>query len=302
MGNEAAAASKSKKSFFSRFFGGKKKDAAANAQNVGSNSENERQAYGRNFKERVRNFNKFEVSEANDLFEVGAKLGKSSKLGFKSNSDSFEIIGMTLTSVNRTISQPFSFEHKQYNDRTFDSLITTFELLINCCDRYIDEHTDPKSSYGKERKELVMKLKGIAQVDKVRLESNETDFKNMDADSQSKTSFFEMLKSARTVQLHTDDYEQLRDSKATGGLASDVMKLNVSGNNVRGLQEGEQATHYFKFEDSIDLSKGDWQETDEGRVLTGFNGSMVVDDLLKRFQNVAPLMRKLSENGQALIL
>lgn len=108
-------------------------------------------------------------------------------------------------------------------------------------------------------------------MDKAKLDIQASDFKSMNADQQSQVSFLSMLQNARAVHLHTDDFEQLRNSKATGGMASDVMKLNVSGDSVRGLQEGERATHYFNFADEYDTSEKE------------FSGRVVVDNILKRF-------------------
>ena len=277
--DEKTSGKKSKTGFFSRFFGKKNKDDV----DMGSNSANEQRAYGTNFKEHADNFYKFGVTEANDLFEVGKKLGKSFKLGRKGNSDSFEAIGIMLVGLNDQLARTFSFQHKETNDVNFDSLISTFDLLISCCDAYLAAHEEPKSIFGKNRRELVMKLKGIAQVDKSKLSGQEAYFKSLTADQQSQVSVLGMLRSARTVQLHTDDFEQLRDSKATGGQASDVMKLSVNGDDVRGVEQGEKATHYFKFEDEIDLSKGKWEEDDNGEMKTSFNASMTVDNILKRY-------------------
>lgn len=288
MGGDFASDKKTKKpGFFSRIFGGKKKDDTANAQNFGSNSENEGRVRGGNFKEITQNFYKFGVTEVSDLFEIGKKLGNSYKLGRKGNSESFEAIGIMLNSLNERLSDRFSFEHKEYNDIVFDSVVSTFDTLIKLCDEYIKTHEDPKSIFGKNRKELVDKLRGIAQADKAKLESQTADFKSLNADQQSQTSFLAMLRSARTVHLHTDDFEQMRDSKATGGQASDVMKLNVNGDNVRGVRDGEKATHYFKFEDEINIDRAEWVEGTWGNMELQFNASTVIDNVLKRYPDVS---------------
>lgn len=131
-------------------------------QNFGSNSENEKQIVGGSFKEITQNFYKFGVTEVSDLFEIGKKLGTSYKLGRKGNSESFEFIGMMLDSLNDQLSTRFSYEYKEQNNACFDSVVSSFDTLIKFCDQYLRTHEAPKSIFGKNRKELVIKLKSIA--------------------------------------------------------------------------------------------------------------------------------------------
>ncbi len=284
MGGDFASDKKTKKSgFFSRVFGGKKKDDEG-AQNVGSNSANAELVDQGNSSGKSNGFQKFSVSEANELFELGDKLGSSFKLGFKDNSSQFNDVMISLDMLNASMSAAFD-DNVRNNQRKYQVILMQIDDVIDNCANYLSTHAEPKTPFGKRRKELVTQIRTVAQVDRSRLESKKSEFDSMSGEEQAQMTVAELFRSARTVKLHTDDFEKFFGSKAAGGRGADVLKMNVNGSEADTVGEGQRPTHFFKFEDEFDISKGNWRGEGENREVK-FLGATMVDNLLERFPKV----------------
>lgn len=267
-GASLATEKKSKKSgFFSRVFGGSKKDTVE--MDEGSNSINEQLVRNPEYAEGAR-LRTTGVEEADDLFYLGQKFSGTSKWGLSDDSASYDAVKSAITAFNASLHNQLDSEDSETNMYFYELSCDKLNELIASCDEYINTH-DPWTGAGKARKRLVRQIKSIAQIDLMKLSSNRVVFESMSPEEQAETKITGMLKMSRTIHLKTDDFNALRGSKATGGMASDVMKVNVSGENARGVQEGEKATHYFKFEDEFDTSEEE------------FKGKVVINNLLKRF-------------------
>lgn len=267
-GASLATEKKSKKSgFFSRIFGGSKKDTVE--MDEGSNSINEQLVRDPEYAEGAR-LKTTGVEEADDLFYLGQKFRETSKWGLSDDSASYDAVKSAITDFNASLHNQLDSEDSETNMYFYELSCNKLSDLIASCDEYINTH-DPWTGAGKARKRLVRQIKSIAQIDLMNLSSNKVVFESMSPEEQAETKITGMLKISRTLHLKTDNFNALRDSKATGGMASDVMKVNVSGDNVGGVQEGEKATHYFKFEDEFDVSE------------ESFKGKFVLNNLLKRF-------------------
>lgn len=269
-----------KPGIFSRLFGSGKSNKSTAGD--GSNSANS-QASGVSDASMMGGLTKFGVSEADRLFDLATQLGSSKKLGFSKNTESFNKVISELKEANRFMSCPFG-GNKDVNMMLYQENITNFQNVVTTCEEYLNSHSDPSSSYGKNRRSLVSQIKSMAQSDVVKFSNGVMDFYALTAEQQSETSLPELLANARTVQLHTDDLIKLRDSKATGGGASDVLKLNVDGGNVGSVESGKQATHYFKFEDEIDTSKILIPEDNQSQ--RNFLGATAIDNMLERFPEI----------------
>lgn len=259
-----------KPGIFSRLFHSGKSDKST--AGGGSNSANS-QASGVSDASVMGGDARFGVSEADTLIDLSERLSNSKKLGFGKNSESFDNVISAVRGFKRYLSQRFG-ENKDVNMLIYQENISNVKDVVSACKDYINSHDDPKSGRGKARKQMVMQIMNMALNDELKLSNGLMSFYTMSPEEQQGITLPELLRGARTVELHTEDFNNIRNSKANGGGASDVMKININDGNVSSVGEKEAPTHFFKYEDVI--------KTPNAK----FNGSFVIDDILKRFPEI----------------
>lgn len=188
---------------------------------------------------------RFGVSEADTLIDLSERLSNSKKLGFGKNSESFDNVISAVRGFKRYLSQRFG-ENKDVNMLIYQENISNVKDVVSACKDYINSHDDPKSGRGKARKQMVTQIMNMALNDELKLSNGLMDFYAKSPEEQQSITLPELLRGARTVELHTEDFKNIRNSKANGGGASDVMKININDGNVSSVGEKEAPTHFLQ--------------------------------------------------------
>lgn len=204
------------------------------------------------------------------------------------NSEQYEGVMRILGSINAAMGQGFSADSRS-NIRQVQNMEAMYRQLITICDAYIDQASVRFSHRGRQRSRLVRQIRELAVQDMVGLAEARMELRSMPEEQQAGKSWREIVEKARMVHLRVRDFSRL--NKATGGQASEVLKIKDNGGaaegtsvRVQGADGSEEALsqlHFFKPEDEFDLE----QATIAGKI---------VNKILERFP-------QLSEEDKAAI-